>query len=159
MFRLSIVLCLRDLFWLFVIIVIIVITFKSLNTSLYVTRRQGNGEGEKGAELHTQQGSENRGTGNSELAFLVVFLCRLLVLGFINRGFRKQDRKMKSPNTCLLFVWSVFVVSWCSGFYLPGLAPVSFCEKGSEGDAVECHVRFYCCNVAGHFYNLVYLKH
>ncbi|XP_065127947.2 transmembrane 9 superfamily protein member 5 isoform X2 [Paramisgurnus dabryanus] len=45
---------------------------------------------------------------------------------------------MKSPNPCFIFAWSLVIFSSCSGFYLPGLAPVSFCEKPSEGEAGQC---------------------
>ncbi|KAI7801941.1 transmembrane 9 superfamily member 2 isoform X2 [Triplophysa rosa] len=45
---------------------------------------------------------------------------------------------MKSPNKRFIFMCSLLAISACSGFYLPGLAPVSFCEKASEGDAGEC---------------------
>ncbi|XP_073710318.1 transmembrane 9 superfamily protein member 5 isoform X1 [Misgurnus anguillicaudatus] len=45
---------------------------------------------------------------------------------------------MKSPNSCFIFAWSLVIFSSCSGFYLPGLAPVSFCEKPSEGEAGQC---------------------
>ncbi|KAA0709374.1 Transmembrane 9 superfamily member 2 [Triplophysa tibetana] len=45
---------------------------------------------------------------------------------------------MKSPNKRFIFMCSLLAISSCSGFYLPGLAPVSFCEKPSEGDAGEC---------------------
>ncbi|XP_051506185.1 transmembrane 9 superfamily member 2-like isoform X2 [Myxocyprinus asiaticus] len=45
---------------------------------------------------------------------------------------------MKSPDPCFIFLLSLLVVSSCSGFYLPGLAPVSFCENVSEGVPGEC---------------------
>uniref|UniRef100_A0A8C2C982 Transmembrane 9 superfamily member n=1 Tax=Cyprinus carpio TaxID=7962 RepID=A0A8C2C982_CYPCA len=43
--------------------------------------------------------------------------------------------KMKSLNPRFIFLLSLTVVSSSLGFYLPGLAPVSFCEKE---DAKEC---------------------
>ncbi|XP_052010514.1 transmembrane 9 superfamily member 2-like isoform X2 [Xyrauchen texanus] len=46
---------------------------------------------------------------------------------------------MKSPDPCFLLI--LIAVSSCSGIYLPGLAPVSFCENGSKRDAAECHTK------------------
>ncbi|XP_039521681.1 transmembrane 9 superfamily member 2 isoform X1 [Pimephales promelas] len=43
---------------------------------------------------------------------------------------------MKSLNPS--FIFSLTLLSSSVGFYLPGLAPVSFCEKNSKGDAGEC---------------------
>ncbi|CAM4613889.1 hypothetical protein PO909_006854 [Leuciscus waleckii] len=45
---------------------------------------------------------------------------------------------MKSLNPSLIFLLSLTLVSTSVGFYLPGLAPVSFCEKNSNGDEGEC---------------------
>uniref|UniRef100_A0A8C1MFZ4 Transmembrane 9 superfamily member n=1 Tax=Cyprinus carpio TaxID=7962 RepID=A0A8C1MFZ4_CYPCA len=42
--------------------------------------------------------------------------------------------KMKSLNPRFIFLLSLTVVSSSFGFYLPGLAPVSFCEEKSKGD-------------------------
>uniref|UniRef100_A0A8C1M9H6 Transmembrane 9 superfamily member n=1 Tax=Cyprinus carpio TaxID=7962 RepID=A0A8C1M9H6_CYPCA len=59
------------------------------------------------------------------------FLCELSPVSFmvcsrrVNRTFRR---------TLLTVVSSSF------GFYLPGLAPVSFCEEKSKGDAEECQL-------------------
>uniref|UniRef100_A0A8C1T485 Transmembrane 9 superfamily member n=1 Tax=Cyprinus carpio TaxID=7962 RepID=A0A8C1T485_CYPCA len=41
---------------------------------------------------------------------------------------------MKSLNPRFIFLLSLTVVSSSFGFYLPGLAPVSFCEEKSKGD-------------------------
>uniref|UniRef100_A0A9J7XE87 Transmembrane 9 superfamily member n=1 Tax=Cyprinus carpio carpio TaxID=630221 RepID=A0A9J7XE87_CYPCA len=46
---------------------------------------------------------------------------------------------MKSLNPRFIFLLSLTVVSSSLGFYLPGLAPVSFCEKE---DAKECQFTF-----------------
>ncbi|XP_056098334.1 transmembrane 9 superfamily member 2 isoform X2 [Rhinichthys klamathensis goyatoka] len=43
---------------------------------------------------------------------------------------------MKSLNPSFIFIFTL--VSSSVGFYLPGLAPVSFCEKNSNGDPGEC---------------------
>uniref|UniRef100_A0A671M6E0 Transmembrane 9 superfamily member n=1 Tax=Sinocyclocheilus anshuiensis TaxID=1608454 RepID=A0A671M6E0_9TELE len=45
---------------------------------------------------------------------------------------------MKPLNPRFIFLLSLTVVSSSFGFYLPGLAPVSFCEQNSKGDAEEC---------------------
>uniref|UniRef100_A0A672NXQ1 Transmembrane 9 superfamily member n=1 Tax=Sinocyclocheilus grahami TaxID=75366 RepID=A0A672NXQ1_SINGR len=45
---------------------------------------------------------------------------------------------MKPLNPSFIFLLSLTVVSSSLGFYLPGLAPVSFCEQNSKGDAEEC---------------------
>uniref|UniRef100_A0A8C1M127 Transmembrane 9 superfamily member n=1 Tax=Cyprinus carpio TaxID=7962 RepID=A0A8C1M127_CYPCA len=45
---------------------------------------------------------------------------------------------MKPLNPRFIFLLSLTVVSSSFGFYLPGLAPVSFCEEKSKGDAEEC---------------------
>uniref|UniRef100_A0A672NZ94 Transmembrane 9 superfamily member n=1 Tax=Sinocyclocheilus grahami TaxID=75366 RepID=A0A672NZ94_SINGR len=41
---------------------------------------------------------------------------------------------MKPLNPSFIFLLSLTVVSSSLGFYLPGLAPVSFCEQNSKGD-------------------------
>uniref|UniRef100_A0A8C1MB95 Transmembrane 9 superfamily member n=1 Tax=Cyprinus carpio TaxID=7962 RepID=A0A8C1MB95_CYPCA len=45
-----------------------------------------------------------------------------------------------SLNPRFIFLLSLTVVSSSFGFYLPGLAPVSFCEEKSKGDAEECQL-------------------
>uniref|UniRef100_A0A672P125 Transmembrane 9 superfamily member n=1 Tax=Sinocyclocheilus grahami TaxID=75366 RepID=A0A672P125_SINGR len=50
---------------------------------------------------------------------------------------------MKPLNPSFIFLLSLTVVSSSLGFYLPGLAPVSFCEQNSKGDAEECQVSFW----------------
>ncbi|ROL51747.1 Transmembrane 9 superfamily member 2 [Anabarilius grahami] len=45
---------------------------------------------------------------------------------------------MKSLNPRFIFLLSLTLVSSSVGFYLPGLAPVNFCEKTQEGGAGEC---------------------
>ncbi|XP_029463650.1 transmembrane 9 superfamily member 2-like isoform X5 [Rhinatrema bivittatum] len=39
---------------------------------------------------------------------------------------------------CLHLALFVFYAQICGGFYLPGLAPVSFCESGAEGESLNC---------------------
>ncbi|XP_010899770.1 transmembrane 9 superfamily member 2 isoform X2 [Esox lucius] len=47
-------------------------------------------------------------------------------------------------ETDLVLVLTLLASSTCSGFYLPGLAPVSFCEEGKGGDAdCESHIQLY----------------
>lgn len=45
---------------------------------------------------------------------------------------------MKSLKPHCIFLLSLTIVNSSFGFYLPGLAPVNFCEKSSTGDAEEC---------------------
>ncbi|XP_067313733.1 transmembrane 9 superfamily protein member 5 isoform X1 [Pseudorasbora parva] len=45
---------------------------------------------------------------------------------------------MKSLNSRFIFLLSLTLVSSSVGFYLPGLAPVSFCEKNPKANTEEC---------------------
>ncbi len=63
----------------------------------------------------------------------------------VNRNPRRtQLWKMKPLNPRFIFLLSLTVVSSSFGFYLPGLAPVSFCEQNAKVDAEECQVSFPC---------------
>ncbi|KAL0974135.1 hypothetical protein UPYG_G00216100 [Umbra pygmaea] len=46
-------------------------------------------------------------------------------------------------GTDFVFVFTLVAFGSCSGFYLPGLAPVSFCEVGSETDDCKALVQLY----------------
>ncbi|XP_051716457.1 transmembrane 9 superfamily member 2 isoform X1 [Ctenopharyngodon idella] len=48
---------------------------------------------------------------------------------------------MKSLNLRFIFLLSLTLVSSSVGFYLPGLAPVNFCEKKTEGDECQTEIQ------------------
>ncbi|KTF79890.1 hypothetical protein cypCar_00018156 [Cyprinus carpio] len=61
---------------------------------------------------------------------------------------------MKPLNPRFIFLLSLTVVSSSFGFYLPGLAPVSFCEEKSKGDAEECQADKACVKVCTKSYDI-----
>lgn len=48
-----------------------------------------------------------------------------------------MERRIHIGFVC--FYWLVSYFCACTAFYLPGLAPVSFCEKSKAGE--DCQVR------------------
>uniref|UniRef100_A0A4W5PDP4 Uncharacterized protein n=1 Tax=Hucho hucho TaxID=62062 RepID=A0A4W5PDP4_9TELE len=46
-------------------------------------------------------------------------------------------------DTDFVLVFTLVAFSTCSGFYLPGLAPVSFCEDGKGGDDCQTLIQLF----------------
>ena len=67
------------------------------------------------------------------MKFKVEILSVFLISGQRKSTFLKQMDHCSSPGTFIL-VFSAWI-SCCAAFYLPGLAPVSYCEKGKESKA------------------------